>query len=278
MIDRASFLISAIVHFFLITLLIIGIPSIRKKIPETRIISVSMVSIDSATQSPQREQKKIPSLSFYKKPTYKMGTPLTKKPSPKKESSFPKKERIELEKAVSLKKVKPKDERPQKIIEKTEPHKEKNLEKESKPVNKPSPDPFESVLQSVQKFEKETNSEQKKIDPRAFDADLISNKISVSELDALRHQLQQCWLVPPTVMSEKNLVIETEIDLDVRGVVTDIKILNLKEIQKFRSFREATQSVRQALRSSECTPLKLPADKYHQWKRCVLRFSPRGID
>lgn len=278
MIDRQSFLISAILHFLLIAFLLIGIPSIRKEASPTRLISVSMVPIDSITQSPQRAQKKIPPLSSYKKPTYKMGKPLAKKEPVIKPTPVSLKTRSSPERAISLKATKTEAEKPKKIIEEKQSSKETDLEKKISPAPKKSTDPFDSVLQSVQKFEKPIDSQQKSSDPRAFDTDLISNKISVSELDALRQQLQQCWLVPPTVMSEKDLVVEAAIDLDMSGMVTDIKILNLKDGQKFRSFREAVQSVRQALRAPECSPLKLPADKYHQWKKCVLRFSPRGID
>ena len=165
-------------------------------------------------------------------------------------------------------------ERPAKVVpEKIAP----TPKAENPPAIKKSSDPFESILQSVQHFEAEASPQQKTTDERAFDSDLISSKISMSELDALRQQLQQCWLVPPSVMAEKDIIIEAAIDLDVRGMVTDIKILNQKDSQKFRSFREAVQSVRQALRAPQCSPLKLPADKHHQWKKCVLRFSPRGI-
>ena len=278
MIDRQSFFISAVLHFLLLALLLIGMPSIRKEVSPTRLISVSMVPIDSITQSPQRAQKKIPPLSSYKKPTYKMGKPLTKKEPVIKAVPVPVKTNSSSEKIVALKSPKIESEIPKKTIEEKRVLKETDLEQKSSPAPKNSPDPFDSVLQSVQQFEKPTDLQKKSSDPRAFDTDLISNKISVSELDALRQQLQQCWLVPPTVMSEKDLIVEAAIDLDIRGMVTDIKILNLKDGQKFRSFREAVQSVRQALRAPECSPLKLPADKYHQWKKCVLRFSPRGIE
>ncbi|MDC0349375.1 hypothetical protein OAN21_03105, partial [Alphaproteobacteria bacterium] len=155
--------------------------------------------------------------------------------------------------------------------EKHSPSRPKTLE------DKKSKDSFDSVLQSVQEFEKDRIVDQKTNDPRAFETDLISSKISLSELDKLRQQLQQCWLVPPNVMEDKDLIVETAIDVDIHGMVTSIKILNQREGQRFRSFKSAVQSVKQALKSPECSPLKLPLDKHHQWKRCVLRFSPKGI-
>ena len=278
MIDRQSFLISGGIHLFFIILLLIGLPSFRKEISPTRVIAVSMVPIDSITQSPQKMQKKAPILSAYKKPTYNMGKPLVQKKMPVVKPE-PAKKITQLTplppKPIPLKTSKPESEpkKSPKVLE----EKPKPVEKEVAQAPKKSSDPFESVLQSVQEFDKQPSPQEKTMDNRAFDADLISNKIILSELDALRQQIQQCWLVPPTVMAEKDLMVEAAIDLDVRGTVTEIKILNQKDAKKFRSFQEAVQSVRHALRAPECSPLKLPPDKYHQWKKCVLRFSPRGI-
>lgn len=275
MIDRQSFLISGGLHFVFIGVLLLGLPSFQKEITSSRVIAVSMVPIDSITQSPQRMQKKTPPLSSYKKPTYKMGNPVFQKKAPVvKPAPAPKNIQTAPSSSISLKIAKLIPEKLQKMTEK-KPHLPVEAQPEKAP--KKSKDPFDSVLQSVQEFERDPALQQTTMDERAFDADLISSKISLSELDALRQQLQQCWLVPPTVMAEKDVVVEASIDLDVRGMVTEIKILNLKDAQKFRSFREAVQSVRQALRAPECSPLRLPADKYHQWKKCVLRFSPRGI-
>jgi hypothetical protein len=275
MIDRQSFLISGGIHLFCIVLFLIGLPNLRKEIVPTRVIAVSMVPIDKITQSPQRVQKKVPVLSSYKKPTYKMGKPLAQKKEPvSKPLPVPKNVQAKVSKIAPLKADSMVSKKPQKTIEQT-PLPPQVIPQEK--TSKKSKDSFDSVLQSVQEFEQKALPDHTTTDERAFEADLISSKISLSELDALRQQLQQCWLVPPTVMAEKDLVVEAAVDLDVRGMVTEIKILNQKDAQRFRSFREAVQSVRQALRAPECSPLKLPSDKYHQWKKCVLRFSPRGI-
>lgn len=275
MIDRQSFLISGGFHLLLILVLLVGLPTFKKEIPPSRVIAVSMVPIDSITQSPQRIQKKLPSLSEYKKPTYKVGKPIVAPVVQKK---------IIEEKPVPLSPKPARSKTPSPVMEKTpisedKPKKISEISRTETPkAEKKSSDPFESVLQSVQQFEtSSTPSEHKTTDPRAFEADLISSKISLSELDALRQQLKRCWLVPPAVLSEKEMTIEAEVDIDSRGYVTNLHILNQKDAQKFRSFREGVQSVRQALKAPECSPLKLPADKHYLWKKCILRFSPRGI-
>lgn len=305
MIDRQSLFVSGVLHLVVVVVLFLGLPLFKKNTPPSRIISVSMVPISELTQSPQKAQKKVPRLSPYKKPTYKVGKPIVaekKKITPPKPSAVPETPQPKPEEnkkslpdkivpsnkpvplkhpetAPSLKAPTPAIEKPQKIKEKVfESTQQQAIKKIEEKQSKPSHDTFESVLQSLQDFEKKTDTTKDEMDPRAFDADLISTKISLSELDALRQQLQHCWLVPPTVMGERDLIVEVMIDLDVRGNVTQMKVLNEKAGQKFSFFREAVQSVRQALRAPECTPLRVPLDKYHQWKKCVLRFSPRGID
>jgi superfamily II DNA helicase RecQ len=257
MIDRRSFLISGALHLLLILFLCVGLPSFEKKIPPSQVISVSIISAGELTQSPRPNKKSLKKNS-YKKQTHRM-----KKVISKQKRGKSKDQAVSLAlKSASLKKNK---------TEKLSSSSPKILEE------KKSKDPFDSVLQSVQELEKDRSLDQKTKDPRAFETDLISNKISLSELDILRQQLQQCWLVPPNVMEDTDLTVETAIDVNIHGMVTSIKILNQREGQKFRSFQAAVQSVKQALKSPGCSPLKLPLDKHHQWKRCVLRFSPKGI-
>ena len=132
---------------------------------------------------------------------------------------------------------------------------------------------FNDVLKAV---ETDTGKDKPHV-KESFDTDLISDKLSVSELDALRQQIQGCWLLPPGVLSEKDLLIEVGVDLDTMGRIQKINVLTKPPPQKQIIFRVAVDSIRQALKAPECTPLRVPGDKYHMWKHCVLRFSPQGI-
>ncbi|UNM06623.1 MAG: hypothetical protein H6925_02850 [Holosporaceae bacterium] len=160
--------------------------------------------------------------------------------------------------------------------EKAVPLPEKKVQSSSdqtKESPKKQQDHFEDVLKTVETLAEEKGKPKKD----SFDSDLISDKISLSELDALRQQIQGCWLVPPGVLAERDLMIEVGIHLDAQAHIQKIKILNGAPSRKSAVFKVAVQSIRQALKAPECTPLRVPLDKYASWKYCVLRFSPRGI-
>lgn len=144
--------------------------------------------------------------------------------------------------------------------------------------NLPSPakskDTFNSVLQSIQHFSRDTPKDAPTSDD-AMPADNIGDKLSISEMDALRQQLQECWYVSPDMVRDGvEVKVALEIGPDAR--VKKITILNEKEEKSKKSFLAACTSVRQALKAPQCTPLKLPSDKYHEWKQCTIIFSPKG--
>lgn len=147
------------------------------------------------------------------------------------------------------------------------------LKKDTPPKKKMQTDAFEDVLKDVSNLKDAPKTDMKK----GFESDLISNKISISELDALRQQIQGCWIVPPSMLSEKNLLVEVGVQLTQEGVVESLSILNGPPPQKGPIFQVAVHSIRQALKAPGCTPLRVPKGKYEQWKYCVLRFQPQGV-
>lgn len=147
------------------------------------------------------------------------------------------------------------------------------LKKETSPKKPTQTDAFEDLLKDVSNLKDDHKTDTKK----GFDSDLISNKISISELDALRQQIQGCWVVPPSMLSEKNLLVEVGVHLTAEGMVESLKILNGPPPQKGPIFQVAVHSIRQALKAPACTPLRVPKGKYEQWKYCVLRFQPQGV-
>ena len=239
--DRWALLSSLMLHGLICILIFIGLPQSPPPImPPIRALPIKLVPVGTLTQSPKRAAIK--------------HTKLKKKDTP----------RPLKKKAVSA--IKP---APQSA--KNEPEiKPQAIEKPTKKVSKEA---FDDVLGAVEDLPDEKGRAPK----NAFDSDLISDKISLSELDALRQQIQRCWLVPPGVMTEKDLMVEVGVHLNVEAHVQKIIILNTPPPQKKAVFDVAAQSIHQALRAPECTPLKLPKDKYTMWKYCVLRFRAQGV-
>ncbi len=236
-----SFFSSLLLHVVVGLLFFVGMPTSKPAPVPLRPLPVKLVPIGVLTQSPK---KTAPQKTKIKKQL----------------ESVPKKKPIILtppkEKAAPL---------PEK--------KAKSVSDQIKEPQKKQQDHFQDVLKTVENLAEEKGKPIKD----SFDSDLISDKISLSELDALRQQIQGCWLVPPGVLAERNLMIEVGIHLDAQAHIQKIKILNGAPSQKAAVFKVAVQSIRQALKAPECTPLRVPLDKYPKWKYCVLRFSPRGI-
>ncbi len=261
--DRRALLFSLILHGSLILALFLKMPSSPRKLEFPKSIPVSIVPIGQITQSP-----KAPPLNPEKKPEYK-APPKEKKEVKKPEVKKPKiLEKSLLEKVKSLipkKEVVP--EKPKEPLKKATPKAEKKIEKKE--------DMFGSILDSVKEFKKDTPKTDM-LPSLNFNAANISDKLSMSELDALRQQLRSAWYIPVGV-AEENTTVEVRVEIGPDAHVKKVTVLNEAEGAKKQFFQPAVDSVKQALFSPDCTPLKLPKDRYDEWKVSIFVFSPKGI-
>jgi hypothetical protein len=261
--DHRAILLSLALHLSLILALFLKMPSSPRKLEFPKSIPVSIVPIGQITQSP-----KAPPLSAEKKPEYKV-PPKEKEEIKKPEIKKPKiPEKTFLEKVKNLvpkKELTP--EKPKESPKKVTPKAEKKIEKKE--------DLFGSILDSVKDFKKEAP---KTDAPPSlnFDAANIADKLSMSELDALRQQLRSAWYIPVGV-AEENTTIEVRVEIGPDARVKKVTVLNEAEGAKKKFFQVAVDSVKQALLSPECIPLKLPKDRYDEWKVSIFVFSPKGI-
>ncbi len=99
--------------------------------------------------------------------------------------------------------------------------------------------------------------------------------LTISELDAIRLQIQKCWSVPAGARDAENLVVRIRFSLNPDGSLRgEPKILDRDRMDE-PSFRTAAESARRAV--LRCTPLTLPPAKYESWKDIVLNFNPRDL-
>ena len=103
--------------------------------------------------------------------------------------------------------------------------------------------------------------------------------MTMSEIDAIRYQIQQCWSIPAGARDAENLVVRIKVFLNSDGSLS-----KPPEIVGGGSgggasdpfFRTAAESARRAV--LKCSPLKnLPPDKYAQWREITLTFNPRDM-
>lgn len=101
-----------------------------------------------------------------------------------------------------------------------------------------------------------------------------SDHLSMSELDALRHQLKRCWNIPAGLQDAYDMIVDVEINVAPDGNVQSARVVNNRPDPQFRA---AAESARRAPLHPRCNPLQLPPEKYAQWKQFTFRFNPRDL-
>lgn len=102
-------------------------------------------------------------------------------------------------------------------------------------------------------------------------------KMSMSEIDALRRQIEQCWSPPAGAPEAENLVVEVDLTINPDGRVQQAQIVDTARMFRDPYYRAAAESVLRAIKNPHCTPLKLPPDKYDLWRETKLTFNPRDL-
>ncbi|PPR69054.1 MAG: hypothetical protein CFH00_00430 [Alphaproteobacteria bacterium MarineAlpha1_Bin1] len=105
----------------------------------------------------------------------------------------------------------------------------------------------------------------------------LSAPMSMSEIDAIRHQIQRCWSFPAGARNAEKLVIRIKVFLNTDGSLSkspEIVGSYYKTGDLF--YDSAVESARRAV--LKCAPLKhLPVDKYARWREITLTFNPREM-
>jgi hypothetical protein len=161
----------------------------------------------------------------------------------------------------------------------------KNLSAEDK---KPEPATFDNLLKNLTKQET-TPVEDAPPTPRRT-ATLsppssqpkapLGSQMTASELDALRQALMQqltpCWIVPAGARDAKDLSVQIRAAVNPDGTVRQAVILNQGRMAD-PLFRAAAESAKRTFFDPQCTPLRLPKEKYEVWKDLVVNFDPKDL-
>lgn len=96
-------------------------------------------------------------------------------------------------------------------------------------------------------------------------------KLTQSEMDALRGQIQRCWNIPAGAMDAQNLRVSIQVRLDPSGAVEGApQIISGGEGAGIE--RAAAESARRAI--LQCAPYNLPSEKYEAWADVIVNFDP----
>ncbi len=208
----------------------------------------------------------------------------------KKKEISQKKILVETIKTDSIKpklKPKPKVNKPDPVLNKNDLQIEpKNIE-EKKPNEKefdarPKPKPKEdfsiaSMLKDLRNEKsnitenEEVNKEQKQ---NGKDETSQNNILSISEIDLLRQQLSSCWNAPAGAVINigDKVTISAKVQQNMKVFENSVRIVDTNISKSNPFYGPITDSAMRTLLNPECTPLKLPEDKYNLWKNLTITF------
>ncbi len=105
----------------------------------------------------------------------------------------------------------------------------------------------------------------------------LSDRLTISQEDALRRQIAQCWNIPSGARNAEDLVVEVLIEVNPDRTVKEAQVVDQMRLSTDSFFRAAAESAMRALRNPKCSPLELPPDQYEQWKTIRFTFDPRDV-
>ncbi|MBT6085616.1 MAG: energy transducer TonB [Rhodospirillaceae bacterium] len=311
---RGGLSVSVLFHATVATVAYVGIPYLK---PEPAIIEtpiyVDVVNITEVSNPPPPEPVTKPEPEKAEEPPPPPEPPKVEAPSPPPEPEpvveappepEPEPEPAPKEEVAAL----PPEPEPELVPEpepKIEPVAEPKVEPKPEPKPKLSgvrpprkpkpPDTFASVLKTLEDLKKkapakkpppEAPKEQKPSFEKSI-ADALRSRptkrhnraqpLSMSEIDAVRHQIQRCWNVPAGAKDAENMVIEVAVIMNRDGTVREARVVDANRMRGDAFFRTAAEAARRAVLNPKCNKLKLPAGKFDQWQQMTLNFNPKEM-
>lgn len=173
---------------------------------------------------------------------------------------------------------------------------ERPVKKPDPPPQKPEPpqqqqaqtapkqdDRFSSLLRNLAPDAKEAPSEDQDAETNEATQSQpsqiarLSDRLTMSEQDAVRRQLAQCWNVLAGAEYAENLAVELRVFMNPDRTVRQAAVMNQIRYATDQTFRAAADAALRALRNPRCSPLNLPPEKYEQWEVFVIRFDPQDM-
>jgi len=290
---RGGFIGSVLFHAMVVVISYFGIPYMTKapNLTDSPIyVEIVQVAEETNPPPPQQVPEAVPKSETKPEPPPPPPEP------PKAEVQPPEPEPIPIPEPEPIPIPIPIPEPEPALVPKAEPKPEpKPLTKLAKvrPPRKPKPrDSFTSVLKALESFKKRppnsNNKPEKKKTPN-FD-DQINKALvqpskkhntllplAISEVDAVRQQIQRCWNPPTGAKEAENLVIEVALVMNRDGTVREARIVDGARMRSDEFFRVAAESARRAVLNPRCNPLKLPSEKFMHWQQITLNFNPRDM-
>jgi len=274
--QKKSVYISAAAHVVLFVIATLSLPWLKRDFVIPPSVSVELVDVAQLTQTnkiaPTPQPKPVE-----KKEEPKPPPPPPAAPNQAQEATVP----VKAEK-------KEEDTKKEEVVDKDAiPEKKKPKKEDKKKIVKEEPKKdFASVLKNldVKKETPVTPDKQPDLNPDDKPAPTeqgvnapIGEKLTMSEEDALRHQLEKCWNVPYGAKDAENLVVEIVMTINQDRTLQSARVADTARYNTDSFFRAAADSAMRAVRSPLCSPFEVPPDKYDTWKTTTVTFNPKEM-
>lgn len=255
-----GFVLSVILHASIVAAAWIGMPFLKSRMPtETPPLIVDLVPIEEITSAPPPPSKE-------EAPTAPVAPP--EPPAPVQAAAPP----------TDAMPPPPKEEVPPKEPEK------KVEQPKVKPTAKPTPPPdkkrdvamLQDLLKDMQKKAPPPAPQAKSANatPSNNIAPNITDRASMTELDAIRRHIEGCWRIDPGTEGMDNMSAEVQVMINPDGSVRDAKILDMARYFADPAFRRFATSARTAILG--CGNIPISQERYNILKDITFTFSPQG--
>lgn len=151
--------------------------------------------------------------------------------------------------------------------------------KDDKPKPKAEQPQFDSLLKDLSQPKDQTTpgeaAEKKATGPAAGSAGIKSDKLTISQEDALRRQIEQCWNIPTGARDAQDMIVEVHIVVNPDRTVQSAEVIGGNMSDPF--YRAAAESAKRAILNPKCSPLQLPEGREADWHEMTLRFNPKDV-
>jgi outer membrane biosynthesis protein TonB len=256
---RSSIYTSAVFHGIMLLIAVFGLPFFAHRefvIPPP--ITVDLVDISKVTQTDKVVPKPAPPKPEPPKPTPPTPQNTAQQPAPPVKTPPKPEEKKETSKAEEIDEAAP-------------PKKEKKEPKKTQEAAKPQPQrDFSSVLKNLDV------SKEPPAPPVGQNAPL-GEKMTMSEADALRAQLEKCWDVPIGAKDIENMAIDIVMVINPDRTLREARVVDTGRYRSDAVFQSVADSALRAVRSPLCSPFQVPPDKYSVWNTVTVTFNPRDM-
>jgi outer membrane biosynthesis protein TonB len=256
---KGGLALSAALHVLLFLFLYFGLPVLFTPLPEHHVpVPFEIVEIADITNTRLKDQEP--------------------KPEPKPEPPPPKPE-VKPQPAQVQALPQPKPPEPQ--VEALKPA----LKPKPPEPAKPKTDEFAKLLKNLEankkpdtpKTESKADSKEQTTAHANSQAPALSDRLTISQEDALRRQIEQCWNIPIGARDAQSLIVQLSIDVNPDRTVQHAEVVDKSRMATDSFYRAAAEAALRAIYNPRCSPLELPADKYDQWKHIDFTFDPRDM-